>query len=124
MDDIPELYARASDSFGELVGPVGDAQLVWQTPCTDWDVRTLVNHLVAENLWVPALFEGKTVADVGDRFEGDVLGEEPAAAWSAAAGPAASAIGEDGAMERIVHLSFGDVPGSEYTWELLAAHPI
>src|SRR2546422_7260815 len=116
MDDLPVLYRRASDRYGSLVDAVGDEQWGQPTPCSEWDVRTLVNHLVNENLWVPPLFEGKTIADVGDRFDGDVLGDDPAAAWSDAASPAVFAIAGDGAMERIVHLSFGDVPGSEYTW--------
>jgi uncharacterized protein (TIGR03086 family) len=34
------------------------------------------------------------------------------------------AAGEDGAMDRIVHLSFGDFPGSEYTLQLFADHVI
>jgi uncharacterized protein (TIGR03086 family) len=124
MDDIAGLYRRASDRYGSLVQAVKDDQWGQPTPCREWDVRTLVNHLVNENLWVPPLFEGKRIADVGDRFDGDVLGGDPVAAWSAAAGPAVSAIGEDGAMDRIVHLSFGDVPGSEYTWQLFADHLI
>jgi uncharacterized protein (TIGR03086 family) len=34
------------------------------------------------------------------------------------------AVEEDGAMERIVHLSFGDFPGREYTLQLFADHLI
>jgi hypothetical protein len=34
------------------------------------------------------------------------------------------AAGEDGAMDRIVHLSFGDFPGREYTLQLFADHLI
>ena len=34
-----------------------------------------MRHLVYECLWSPPLFEGQTIADVGDRFEGDILEE-------------------------------------------------
>jgi uncharacterized protein (TIGR03086 family) len=34
------------------------------------------------------------------------------------------AVEADGAMDRIVHLSFGDFPGSEYTLQLFADHLI
>lgn len=95
------------------------------TPCTDWDVRALVNHIVVEQLWVPPLFEGRTIEEVGDRFDGDQLGENPVLAWENAAKPARAVIAAPGALERIVHLSFGDVPGRVYVEQLtfdLAIH--
>ncbi len=118
MTDIVELHARAVEAFGARVRSIVDGQWHEPTPCSDWDVRALVNHLVGESLWTAPLFEGKTIAEVGDRFDGDVLGSDPAAAWDASEGPALAALRGEGAMDRIVHLSFGDVPGSVYAWQL------
>jgi uncharacterized protein (TIGR03086 family) len=84
------------------------------TPCAEWDVRTLVNHVVGELLWVPPLLEGATIADVGDRFDGDVLGENPHAIARRAADDLRRAAAEPGAQERTVHLSFGDFSGGDY----------
>jgi uncharacterized protein (TIGR03086 family) len=53
-----------------------------------------------------------------------VLGPEPKAAWTAASAKAVRAAEDDGAMDRIVHLSFGDFPGSEYAMQLFADHLI
>jgi uncharacterized protein (TIGR03086 family) len=53
-----------------------------------------------------------------------VLGSEPKAAWTAASAAAVRAVEADGAMDRIVHLSFGDFPGSEYALQLFADHLI
>ncbi len=103
---------------------IGDHQWQAATPDEDWTVRDLVNHLAGEDLWAPPLLAGSTIAEVGDRFEGDVLGAEPKAAWAAASATAVRAAAEDGAMDRIVHLSFGDFPGSEYTLQLFADHVI
>lgn len=61
---------------------------------------------------------------MGDRFAGDVLGSDPKAAWAAASAEAVRAVEADGAMDRIVHLSFGDFPGGEYTLQLSADHLI
>ena len=48
------------------------------TPCTDWDVRDLVNHVVGEDaLDRAADATARTIADVGDRFDGDLLGDDP-----------------------------------------------
>ena len=103
---------RAVAEFDARVGQIGDHQ--WQAPIPDedWSVRDLVNHLVGEDLWVPLLLAGSTIAEVGDCFEGDVLGAEPRAAWTAASAAAVQAVEADGAMDRIVHLSFGASPAA------------
>jgi uncharacterized protein (TIGR03086 family) len=122
--DIPAMFRRAVAEFDARVGQVGDQQWQGPTPDEDWTVRDLVNHVVGEDLWVPALLAGSTIAEVGNSFDGDVLGVEPGAAWAAACAEAVRAVEQDGAMDRIVHLSFGDVPGSEYTMQLFADHLI
>ena len=122
--DIPALFGRAVAEFNARVQQVGDHQWQAATPDADWCVRDLVNHVVSEDRWAPPLLAGATIAEVGDRFDGDVLGPDPKAAWTAAAAEAVRAVTEDGAMDRIVHLSFGDFPGSEYTLQLFADHLI
>ncbi|MGH8972829.1 MAG: TIGR03086 family metal-binding protein [Acidimicrobiia bacterium] len=122
--DVPDLHQRASAEFGRRLHMIGEDQWTLPTPCSDWDVKELVRHLVDENLWTPPLVEGSTIAEVGDRFEGDMLGDDPKKAYDAAAGPAIAAVHGDGAMERTVHLSFGDFPGREYTMQLFADHLI
>ncbi|HEX6675041.1 MAG TPA: TIGR03086 family metal-binding protein [Actinomycetes bacterium] len=117
-NEVAELYRQGIESFGARVHAVGDDQWHLPTPCTDWDVRALVNHLVYEMRWAKPLFEGATIEEVGDRFEGDLLGDDPRGAWDDAAKAAAAAAPAD--MERLVHLSFGDVPGSEYAMQLHA----
>ena len=124
MSDIVELHRRAVEWFGSNVAKTGDDQWGLPTPCADWDVRALVNHLVSEDLWMPPLMDGKTIAEVGDVYDGDVLGADPKGAWSSASAAALSSAAPDGAMERTVHLSFGDFPASEYTYQLFADHLI
>src|SRR4051812_40839261 len=118
MSDVRELFDRAQGHFGELVHQVKDDQWGNDTPCTDWDVRALVNHLVYEARWAVPLLEGQTIEQVGDRFEGDLLGGAPAAAYDDALGQAKAAVGTSGALEGTVHLSFGDTPADEYLAQL------
>jgi uncharacterized protein (TIGR03086 family) len=118
--DVLDLYTRALAEFGARVHAVAGDQWGCPTPCKDWEVRSLVNHLVAEQLWVPPLLAGKRVADLGADFAaGDVLGADPVAAWDAAAAAAGAAFAEPGALERTVHLSYADRPGEEYAREML-----
>jgi uncharacterized protein (TIGR03086 family) len=78
----------------------------------------LVNHVTVEQLWLPPLMTGKDVADVGDRFDGDQLGDDPKAAWDAAVRASLDAFGAPGALAGTVGLSRGPTPAEEYGWEM------
>jgi uncharacterized protein (TIGR03086 family) len=68
-------------------------------------------------VWATPLLEGRTIAEVGDRFDGDVLGADPVATWERAVADARSAIAgvDPGAA---VHLSYGDRTAEEYLTEV------
>ena len=126
--EVVEVHGRCCRRFAELVGGVRADQWHEATPCTDWDVRALVHHLLYEQRWAPLLLEGATVAEVGDRFDGDLLNGD-SATWprllATALEAAHEAVARPGALVRTVHLSFGDVPGQEYAMQLtgdLAVH--
>ena len=108
-----QLYARAMRQTERFIGNVRPEQWSDPTPCTEWTIRDIVNHIVGENLWAVELFQGKTIADVGNRLDGDLLGSDPAGAYAGSVPPASSAAEAPGAMEATSHLSFGDVPGAE-----------
>ena len=57
---------------------------------------------------------GKTIDEVGDRYDGDVLGDDPSAAYDASARVAGDAFARPGAMEAPVAVSYGPVPGEIY----------
>ncbi|MFE0462008.1 TIGR03086 family metal-binding protein [Kitasatospora sp. NPDC058965] len=116
--DVLSLHAEAVASFGRRVAGVAANQWSAPTPCTAWSVRDLVNHLTTEQLWVPELLLGATVAEVGDRFDGDRLGDDPVASWTAAAAAARAALELPDALELVVHLSYGDRSAQEYCAEL------
>jgi uncharacterized protein (TIGR03086 family) len=118
------MLRRGVEEFGARVSQIRADQWEAGTPDPDWSVRDLVGHLVFEDLWGPPLFAGATIDEVGDRFDGDVLGPDPKAAWLAASTRTLEAAGEPGAMDRTVHLSFGDFPGREYAMQLFADHLI
>ena len=46
------------------------------TPCSLWNVRDLVNHMVAALRWTPWLISGAPAQEAGSRFDGDLLGDE------------------------------------------------
>jgi uncharacterized protein (TIGR03086 family) len=121
--DLVELHGRCGRRFAALVAGVSPGQWRESTPCSEWDVRALVHHLLYEQRWVPPLFEGLTIGEAGDRFEGDLLGGD-ASAWpgllASAIEEAHTAVAQPGALGRTVHLSFGDASGQEYVMQLTA----
>jgi len=117
MSDVRDVFRRAHGHFGELVHAVGDDQWGAQTPCSDWDVRALVNHLVYEARWAPPLLEGQTIEQVGGQFEGDLLGDDPTASYDAALRDASASVTTTD-LTRTVHLSYGDVPAEDYVTQL------
>lgn len=124
MSGFVDLFERAVQEFDTRVQQIKDDQWENPTPCSDWNVRVLVNHLVYEDRWAPPLLEGQTIEQVGDKFEGDLLGDAPKAMWDEASDECLKAARREGAMEDTVHLSFADVPGSEYIIQLLNDHVI
>ncbi len=117
--DVRELHREALDAFSALVDGVAQGEWHQPTPCHEWDVRALVNHVVGENRWAPLLLDGATVTEVGSALDGDLLGDDAVGAWHASAKLACDAAAR-AAPDATVHLSFGDVPAGEYLWQLTA----
>ncbi len=122
--DAKTLFNKAAKQVDVCVSHVHDNQLTNKTPCTEWDLKALLNHVVYELSWVPDLLAGKTVAEVGTKYDGDLLGEDRQLTWSRALKAAQEAI-ERTDVDTVVHLSYGDVPAEHYIREIgsdLAIH--
>ncbi|QSB14289.1 TIGR03086 family protein [Natronosporangium hydrolyticum] len=118
------LYQSACDVFDSAVRQIEADQWHADTPCTEWDVRHLVNHVTVEDLWAPQLLAGRGMAEVGNAFDGDQLGADPVAAWRSAMSAAKVAAAEPGVPGRVVHLSYGDDSATAYLMQLFTDHLI
>ncbi len=108
------LHRAALDHTGHLVAGIRAAQWTNPTPCADWDLHQLVNHLVAGNHWAARLGAGATIAQVGTELDGDLLGDDPVGAYDVSAETAARVFERPGAMDAMCAVSYGPVPGSTY----------
>jgi uncharacterized protein (TIGR03086 family) len=120
--ELADLHRRSVESWRSRIDAIDDSQWTLPTPCAEWDVRALVNHIVGEELWTTPLVDGATIEEVGDRFDGDLLGDDPNAVAGAAATEAAAAVDRRLPEGGTVHLSFGVVPIEEYVRQLSADH--
>ncbi|MEE1929643.1 TIGR03086 family metal-binding protein [Streptomyces sp. TRM 70351] len=123
--ELLEAFDRSYEAFDQRVLRVEDEQWTAGTPCTEWTVRDVVNHVVSEHLWAPWLLRGATLAEVGDRFDGDVLGGDPKGAWARAAAASRPAFHRPAALSGTVNTSGGPSPADAYAWQMtldLAVH--
>lgn len=119
--DVREAHRRSVSAWIARVEGVGDS---WspRTPCAAWDVRQLVNHVVGEDRWTVPLVEGRTIAEVGDTLDGDLLGADPLQAARTAADQATAAVDRRPLDGATVQLSYGEESLAEYLWQLTADH--
>jgi uncharacterized protein (TIGR03086 family) len=110
-----ELLSGALTSTGEVLAGVSAADLEGATPCASWRVRELINHIVGGQTFFA------TVATTGEPPSGGSAGEAPdfsagdfKAAFAEGSARCMSAFEADGAMERIMKLPFGEMPGSAF----------
>lgn len=125
MPDLPldpervrDCYSRSIDSTTRIVETITDSQWPNSTPCTDWDVLAVTNHLVYENRWAVALLNGKTIEEVGDAFEGDLVGGDPRRVYRESSIEVKEILSQSDSMSRTCHISSGPVSGAEYACQL------
>ena len=122
--ELITLHRRAVEQWAARVAAIENDQWVDPTPCTQWSVRDLVNHVVAEELWTAPLLRGATVQEVGRQFDGDVLGQDPLARARAEAAEAVAIVDAVVPGGGRVQLSYGEEDMGEYVRQLCADHLI
>jgi uncharacterized protein (TIGR03086 family) len=129
--DFVSMFLSAQRAFGERVHAVREDQWHAATPCSDWDVAALVEHIIDEDKWLTPLIHGLDLDSAGKVVEGSRslpvnggVGANLVEVWDEASLAAADALGEDGAMERTVELSRGPTPAAEYIGEMTIDHLI
>jgi uncharacterized protein (TIGR03086 family) len=120
--DLGALHKGTVGEWTRIVDGVDASQWGRATPCPEWTVRDLVNHVVGEDLWTVPLVEDATIEDVGDRFDGDVLGDDPPARARKAGEEAVSAVARRLPSGGTVQLSYGEEQLDEYLLQLAADH--
>jgi uncharacterized protein (TIGR03086 family) len=132
FDDVLDRFVLASAQFEQLLRTVRAEQWDLPTPCTEWNVRKLVNHMTRGNLSYIGLAAGGTSEQFLRLRDEDALGADPVAAYVRSARQCAEAFAEPGALQRILDYPLGRVPGGQalavrttdsviHTWDLARA---
>jgi uncharacterized protein (TIGR03086 family) len=130
--NVGERFLAASAGFEGRLRAVEADQWTWPTPCVDWDVRQLVNHMTRANLNFKDLAGGGTAKDFIGMRDVDALGGDPVGAYARSVRDCAEAFGRPGALELTVDYPLGRISGRQalavratdtaiHTWDLARA---
>jgi uncharacterized protein (TIGR03086 family) len=111
MPPSDQVQFQAS-AIRELIANTSSAQLSGPTPCTKWTVHDLINHMVGGGMIFGAGLRGDKVEMDPDGDLPDFLGEDPVAAWDLACETFMEGADTPGALDRVVSLPYGDMPGA------------
>lgn len=129
----PDVFILAIESLERVVSQIKDDQWEMVLPASfkshrdqdDVKLRTLINYHAYDIAWVPDTLSGKTMGEVGkDKFDGDLLGDDPKSSFGAIVDKARTAAKtvSDEQLDTIAHLSFGDYKVREYFWQINMFH--
>jgi uncharacterized protein (TIGR03086 family) len=100
--------SQAQDVARAVLAGVSADQLGLDTPCRQWNVGQLIDHMVGAQHWAASGVRGVEMTETGEgSSQGDFV-----ATFDAAAADCQAAFAEDGALERTVNPGFGDMPAA------------
>jgi len=130
MAPIIDRFLLACTGFEARLRAVRAGDWHRPTPCAEWDVRRLVNHVTRGNLNYAALVRGATAGDFLRMRDADALGTDPLAAYARSTVECAAAF--EGALDHVLDYPLGKVRGAQalavrttdtvvHTWDLARA---
>lgn len=105
MEPLEQLGMTTS-GLRDLVAGTRADQLGEATPCAEWAVRDLINHIVGGGHFFAAGFRGESAMPT----MGDHLGNDPTAAFDASVEEFTASVNAPGALDGLVKLPFGEMP--------------
>lgn len=103
-----EDFDRVAATARQVLVGVGHEQYGLPTPCPEWDVRAVVNHVVTSNLFFVSIVRGDRPPD----RSADHLGDDPAAAFDGSIAGLRELFTTPGTLERTYPSPLGEQPGS------------
>ena len=107
MPNPVEFYQAASKHTREVIAGVKPDQMKDSTPCSEWDVKALTDHLIGGAAFFSA-------ALLGEEPKGPPEADSPAEAYDTLAAGVVEAANTPGSLERKVQSPLGETTGGEF----------
>jgi uncharacterized protein (TIGR03086 family) len=107
---------RSRVEFRRVLAGVTHEHWELATPCDEWDVRALVNHVLGGNVRYTMLLHGAPPDEIAATRSVDHIGDDALASFDTSAAEVTAAFEETGALERTVHHPAGDRSGLDLLW--------
>ncbi len=114
-----EVFILADQALKAVVDQIRDDQ--WDLRVPDemtrkpgTTLRETIEYHAYDEVWVPDVLAGRTKEEVGDKYDGDLLGDHPKLNFASIVETAVIAVRDFDDPDRTVHLSYGDWPAREY----------
>ena len=114
--DAFETLDRSRVEFRRVLAGVGAEHWELATPCGEWHVRALVNHVVGGNVRYTMLLHDAPADEVAATRTMDHIGADALASFDRSAAEVTAAFEEPDALERTVHHPAGDRSGLDLLW--------
>ena len=130
MDPL-DAIAAASSTFVDVLDQVHTDQLARPTPCADWDVQGLLDHVVVGSRMAVALLDGASQEEA-NALRGQTFGDEVVDRCREAVAGQLDRVLVVSDWDVVVHHTVGDVPASRllefrtddltlHSWDLASA---
>jgi hypothetical protein len=123
----PEVFVLADRALNDVIAQISADQWTMKLPSSfrtrridhTPTLREIVNYHAYDDAWVPDMLAGRTMDEAGrEKFDGDLLGEDPISAFAAIVEKACAAARDFDDLDMTVHLSFGDFSARHYFWQI------
>jgi uncharacterized protein (TIGR03086 family) len=110
-----DRLSQALDVTGTIVSGIREDQWTNPTPCPQWNVRTLLNHLVVGNRMSACTIRGEAPPpweELRRLYDTDQLGQDPLQSYRVAGSELLDAFSQLTVLERVFQAPVGVVPGT------------
>lgn len=114
-----DIFILSEQALKNIIDQIKDDQWTLKpsaelTYGRDYDLKGVINAHARDDAWVADVLAGKTIDEVGDKYEGDLLGDDPKASYAAINTKSQEVVKGFTEPDMIVHLSYGDFPARDY----------